>query len=263
MYESCNYALCPVLKATNVISKTDLRRIVASRIAYKIIWNTTRDESYLDIFNVPVRHTATVAACNFMWTDEDNVIAFFELRADEHPSYTSHLIKSLNFYCDRRDHIVVEASLAARTTLMYYLHQITGFVQHRGIDVLILVLEKYKEDSKEIWNECRMVVWLLLSQNLTLTVSEFLIIVKQSNNQTFIMYFTYVIIKILMLVVKSAHNFTIHKYWMYLSIRFYAKIIVLTLMFQPTTTKNPILQHPDKLKLFLIRGPSMSDDDCS
>ena len=106
MYAAYNYELCHLLKVTNVIAKTDLRLNVASWIAYTIMWNITRDGSYLDSFLVPVGHTATAVARNFMWTDEDNVIAFVEQRADKEQCCTSDLIKSMNFYCDGRDQIV-------------------------------------------------------------------------------------------------------------------------------------------------------------
>ena len=105
VHAACNYALCKLLKVNNVIENTKLRGNAVSWIAYVTEWNIRRVGSLPDGFIVPVGHTAAAAARKFIWTKEDNVIAFL----DQQPKgqVISHPLLILFYIFKTLNHMVI------------------------------------------------------------------------------------------------------------------------------------------------------------
>lgn len=150
VFASCNYALCNLFKVFNRITEAKLRTELAEWIAYSISWNVYQDGNSRGPHLDKLSYTATSAARNFMWMNEDNVIAFTSRRpGGGSPVATARLLSSMNYF-DREvpSPPVLEASLTALAVIVHFPKQRVQFVMLEGVYALMEVLHRHLRDSK-------------------------------------------------------------------------------------------------------------------
>lgn len=152
VFASCNFALCNLFKLCNVIAEQELRTKLAEWIAYSISWNVFQDGITQGPHLDSLSYTATAAARNFMWMNEDNVIAFTSQTPCPGALATSRLVSSMNFFDPVQGRIpnsqVLEASLSALAMIVHFPQQRLAFMNVNGVQTLMEMLHRHIQNPK-------------------------------------------------------------------------------------------------------------------
>lgn len=148
VYTSCNFALCNLFKANNIIQDSKLRTELASWILYIISWNIYDDGASRGPHAAMLSYAATSAARNFMWMNEENVAAFTKRRGVGEARLVPSLIASMKYFNWTGSMPALEACLSAIATAITVPQQRTEFMTLRGIALVIDVLERRLDSSK-------------------------------------------------------------------------------------------------------------------
>lgn len=148
VFSFANFALCNLFKVYNVIQDFQLRNMTASWITYVLSWNTSPGKEAP--FDQVLAYTATSAARNFMWMNEDNVRAFVECNSNKGygaPPASVTLISSMMYFDWKGGLSVVEASLSAMAMIVHFPRQRGEFMKAHGADAVMDVLSKHAGNS--------------------------------------------------------------------------------------------------------------------
>lgn len=150
VFAACNFALCNLFKVYNVVEDAGLRTRLAEWVAYSISQNVSQDGAtrirgpHLEA----LAYTATSAARNFMWINEDNVVAFTKGNPSGAAPVLSCLMSSMKYFDWMQCHSVVEASLSALAMVIHFPKQRIEFIRHNGFRTILNVLHAHSSHGK-------------------------------------------------------------------------------------------------------------------
>lgn len=168
VFAACNFAFCNLFKVYNVIEDPAIRTKLAEWIAYSISWNVFQDGDtgvHGPHFET-LAYTASSAARNFMWMNEDNVIAFTTINPSGAASTVSRLISSMMCFDREQCTSVVEASLSALATVIHFPKQQLEFLRQHGVRTLVDILYRHPNEAKIASLVFSMIAMLLSGANI-------------------------------------------------------------------------------------------------
>lgn len=148
VYVACNYAVCNLFKAHNVIQDPELRAQLANWILYSISWNVYEDGTSRGPHKEMLSYAATSAARNFMWLNEDNAVAFTRSKWGQESQGISTLIVSMKYFKWTGGLPVLETCLSALAITVNLPQQREEFMSRHGVALVMDVLERHLSNAK-------------------------------------------------------------------------------------------------------------------
>lgn len=142
VYVACNFAVCNLFKAHNVIQDPELRAELANWILYSVSWNVYEDGTSRGPHKEMLSYAATSAARNFMWLNEENAVAFTRSKWGRESQAISSLIASVKYFM-WGGLPVLETCLSALAITVNLPQQREEFMTQHGIALVMDVLERH------------------------------------------------------------------------------------------------------------------------